>query len=96
MVVVISVDGYRFLAFSDLSCHLKDTGIVVFCYTVLPDSKETELGSSDQEASPSAGKNIEIALAPCRAWKCVPPAISGGVDIPEVPECNLLRQISSQ
>ena len=26
--------------------------------TVPPDSKETELGSSDQEASPSAGKNI--------------------------------------
>ena len=25
--------------------------------TVLPDSKETELGSSDQEASPSASKN---------------------------------------
>ena len=25
--------------------------------TVLPDSKETELGSSDEEASPSAGKN---------------------------------------
>ena len=25
-------------------------------YTVLPDSKETELESNDQEASPSAGK----------------------------------------
>ena len=25
--------------------------------TVLPDSKETEFGSSNQEASPSAGKN---------------------------------------
>ena len=29
--------------------------------TVLPDSKETELGSSDQEASPSAGKNTALS-----------------------------------
>ena len=27
-----------------------------------PDSKETELGSSDQEASPSAGKNTRVVL----------------------------------
>ena len=58
--------------------------------TVLPDSKETELGSSDQEASPSAGKNTGIVLVPCHAWKCVPTAISGGVDISEVPGCHLL------
>ena len=25
--VVISVDGYPFLAFSDLTCHIEDTGI---------------------------------------------------------------------
>ena len=30
-----------------------------------PDSKETELGSSDQEASPSAGKNTGVVLVPC-------------------------------
>ena len=30
MVAVISVDGYRFLAYSDLTCHLKNTGIGVF------------------------------------------------------------------
>ena len=30
MVAVISVDAYPFLAFSDLTCHLKDTGIGVF------------------------------------------------------------------
>ena len=58
--------------------------------TVLPDSKETKLGSSDQEASPSAGKNAGIVLVPCRAWKCVPTAISGGVNISEVPRCHLL------
>ena len=27
-----------------------------------PDSKETELGSSNQEASPSAGKNTGVVL----------------------------------
>ena len=64
--------------------------------TVPPDSKETELGSSDQEASPSAGKNTGIVLVACCTWKCVPAAISGGVDISEEPECHFLQQISSQ
>ena len=64
--------------------------------TVPPDNKKTKLGSSDQEASPSAGKNTKIVLVPCRAWKCVPTAISGGVDISEVPGCHLLQQMSSQ
>ena len=63
---------------------------------VPPDSKETELGSSNQEASPSAGKDTGVVLVPCRAWKCVPIAISGGVNISEAPGCHLLRQISSQ
>ena len=58
--------------------------------TVPCDSKETELGSSDQEASPSAGKNTRIVLVPCHTWKCVPTAISGGVDISEVPGGHLL------
>ena len=30
MVAVISVNAYPFLAFSDLTCHLEDTGIGVF------------------------------------------------------------------
>ena len=63
---------------------------------VLPDSKETELGSSDQEASLSAGKNTRIVLVLCRTWNCVPTAISDVVDISEVPECHLLQQMSSQ
>ena len=65
-------------------------------FTVPPDSKETKLGSTDQEASPSAGKNTGVVLVPCRAWKCVPTAISGGVDISEIPRCHLLRHMSSQ
>ena len=30
VVAVINVDAYLFLAFSDLTCHLEDTGIRVF------------------------------------------------------------------
>ena len=46
--------------------------------------------------TPSPGKNTEIVLVPCRAWKCVTTAISDGVDISEIPGCHLLRQMSSQ
>ena len=54
------------------------------------DSKERELGSSNQEASPSPGKDTGIVLVLCHTWKCVSTAISGGVDISEVPGCHLL------
>ena len=64
--------------------------------TVLPDSNDTELGSSDQKASPSAGQNSRIVLVPCRTSKCVPRAISSGVDISKVPWCHLLPHMSSQ
>ena len=92
MVAVISVDAYPFLAFSDLICHLEDTGMDVLfsgC-NVLSDSKETQLGSRNQQASPSAGKNTRIVLVPCWAWKCIPTAISNGEDISKVPGCHLL------
>ena len=46
-------------------------------FTVPPDSKGTKLGSSDQEASPSAGKNNGVVLVSCYAFKCVPTAVSG-------------------
>ena len=51
---------------------------------MLPDRKETKLGSSDQEASPSTGKNTGVVLVSfgsvsvCSYWKCVPTAIFGG------------------
>ena len=60
-------------------------------WNVPPDSKETELESSDQEAPQSAGKNTGIVLVTYLAWKCAPTAISGGVDISEVPGCHLLQ-----
>ena len=64
--------------------------------TVLPDSKKTKPGNSDQEASPLADNNTRIVLVPCHAWKCVPTATSIGVGISKVPGCHLLRQMSSQ
>ena len=65
MVAVISVGSYLFLAFPDLTCHLQDTGRVFSGCTVSSDGKETKLGRSDQEASPSAGKNTGIVLMSC-------------------------------
>ena len=61
-----------------------------------PDIKKTKLENREQEVSPSAGKNTELVLVPCQAWKFVPTAISGGVDISDVPGCHLLQQMSSQ
>ena len=55
-----------------------------------PDNNEMELGSSNQEASPSAGKITGVVLVPCHTWNYVPTANSGGVDAFEVPECHLL------
>ena len=66
MVAVISVMLILVLAFSNFACDLDDTGIGVSGCTVPPHSKETKLGSSNQEASsPSAGKNIRVVLVPC-------------------------------
>ena len=59
MVALISVVAYPFLAF-------------VRPDNVPPDSKETKLGSSDQEASPSAGKNTGVVLVPCSRMKVRP------------------------
>ena len=36
------------------------------------DSKETEHGSSNEEASPSAVDNKGIVFVPCFTWKCRP------------------------
>ena len=72
MVAVINVNAYLFLAFSDLTCHLEDTGIMFFGCTVPPDSKKTELGSSNQEVSLSAGKNTGVVLVTCSRMEVRP------------------------
>ena len=69
MIAVISVDAYPFLVFPDLTCHLED---MFSSCTVPSNSKETERGSSDQEASPSAGKNTGVVLVPCSRMEVRP------------------------
>ena len=59
-----------------------------------PDKKETKLGSSYTEASPSTDKNTKIVCVMSCMEVC--PYISCGVDISDVTRCHLLRQISSQ
>ena len=72
VVAVISVDAYPLLAFSDLTCHLEDTEIGVFWLNVPPNRKETKLGSNNQEASPSLGKNTGVILVPCSGMEVHP------------------------
>ena len=64
--------------------------------TIPPNIKEIKLGSSNQEASSSAGKNTEVVLVHCCTWTCVPVAVSGVVDISVVLGCHLLGHMSSQ
>ena len=96
VVAVISVDSYPFFGF--LRTELSPWGygnrcfVVALCHLIV----RRQLGSSDQEASPSAGKNTRVDLVPCCAWKCVPTAISGSVDISEFPGYHLLWQMTSQ
>ena len=85
MVAVIIVDTHSFLALTLMIQEWVFSGC-----TVLSDSKETELESSNQEASLSAGKNTRVVLVPCCTLKCDPAAISGGVDISEAHGCHLL------
>ena len=88
---MVAVDAYPFfLAFLYLTCHLEDA--VFSGCTVLLNSKETDLESSEQEALPSAKENTGVVLVPCFAWKYVPTVICGGVDISEVPGCHLLSE----
>ena len=79
-----------FLAFSDMTWNLEDTRIGVFWLQLPPESKESKLGSSNQQAFPSAGQNSGVLLAPCCGWKCVPTTNSIAVDISEAPGCHLL------
>ena len=66
VVAVISVHAYPFWVFSDLTYHLKDTEIGVFlvalCCLI---SRDTEIGSNNQDTPPSAGKNNEAVLGSC-------------------------------
>ena len=96
VVIVINVDDLLFWLRQIWPVTLRIQGscsLVALCRLIV---RRPKLGSSDQETSPSAGKNTRIVLVQCRAWKCVPNAISCGVDISEVLGCLLLRQMISQ
>ena len=58
VAAVISIDAYLFLTLSDLTYNLEVRGIGVSSYTVAPDSKETEVGSSYQDFYPHQQVNI--------------------------------------
>ena len=64
--------------------------------TVLPDSKETRLGSSDQETSPSVGKNTGVVLVSCLRMEVRHYSSFRWLDISEVTGCHLLQQMSFQ
>ena len=95
MLTVINVDAYPFLRSQTRLVTIRIQDQVFSGSIVPPNSMKTQPRSSKQEASPSASKNTQVVLVPCRTQNCVPTATSGGVDIPEVPEC-LLRQMSHQ
>ena len=62
---MVNVDACPFFGF--LRSDLLPWGYGNRCFLVAlpPDSKDTKLGSSDQEASPLAGKNTGVVLVPC-------------------------------
>ena len=62
---MISVDLILFWLSQTWPVPLRIQELVCFGCTVLSDSKETELGSSHQEVSPSAGKNNGLVLVSC-------------------------------
>ena len=69
-VAVISVDVYPFSQTWPVTLRIWE--YMFSGCTVLPDSKETKLRSSDQEASPSAGKNTGVVSVPCSCMEVHP------------------------
>ena len=94
VVVGISVNVYSFLAFTDLTCHLEDTGIgfflVALCCLIVrtPNLEVATKWLLHQEL-----KILRVSYSAC---KCVPLAISGSVNVSKIPRCHLLRQMTSQ
>ena len=89
MLYVVDVYAYPFFDLSDLTCHFEDVGIGFSGCIVLCDSNETKLGSSNQEASPSAGKNTGIVLVYVRHGTVLLQLFLM-VWISKVPNCHLL------
>ena len=99
VLAVTIVDAYHFFDFvkPDLSPWGYGNKVLTGC-TVPPDSKETEHGSSNREASPSAGKNTGAVLVLCSHMEMCPYSHFWifwiVVDISEVLGWHLLQQMS--
>ena len=63
LFAVISFDAYLVLAFSNLPCHLENTGIDVFWLHWAEEQTWSKLGRSDQKTSLSAGKKTRYFVA---------------------------------
>ena len=75
VVALISVDAYPFWISMTWPITFRIHELVLSGRSVPPDSKDTKLESSNQEASLSAGKNTEVVLGLCCAWNCVPTSV---------------------
>ena len=97
VVGVISVESYPFFCLSQTwTVTVRIEELVISDCTVPPDSNESKLGSSNQEASPSAGKNTRTVLVLSHMWKCVHIATSSSEDISDLSGGHLFWQMSSQ
>ena len=75
VVAVISADAYPFFGFFRPNWSSWGYRNRCFLVALCLDNKMTELGSSDQEVSASAGKNTRVVLVRCCAWKFIRAAI---------------------
>ena len=97
VVAVISIDAYLFLAFSDLTCHVEDTGIrfflVALCGLIV---RRLNLEVATKRLLHQQEKYWGSFSVMFAHGSVSLQLISGGVDISEVPACHLLQQMSSR
>ena len=72
MVARISVNANLFWISQTWPVTLRIQEQLFSGYTALPNTKETNLGSSDQEASPLEGKDTGLVLVPCSGMEVHP------------------------
>ena len=62
VVPMVNVDDYLFFVFSDLTCHLEETGKGVFWFHLPPNSKE--IGVATKKLFYQHVKNASVVLKP--------------------------------
>ena len=84
-----NVDFYLFLTFSGLICHLAFKGTRIFCVALCRMIvKETEFGSSNQEASSSTETSTEGIFEVYVTRMCIPTLVQ---IFPTVRYCHSLQ-----